>query len=714
MYKSKFILLVCLVIANSSLYAQDWGKITTYELDAENFMAERQFDKAAETFKKASKQVPENANFKYKIGFCYFNSDDKKNLSISYLEEAIKSASKDYNEQSVKETNTPLKSIYLLAQAYRINGQYNEAIETYNKYKEYLKPTDNLKALIDKDIANCSNAGNFIKDSISVKKTNMGNVINTEFPNINAAVSGDGNTIAYTSLTKAGNDIFVANKLNGVWSIPKKITNQLGNKYLQTCFLSFDGKDLYLSTDDPKNCDIFVTTIEKNKWISPLQFEKPINTKSNENHACLTKDGNTIYFTSDRKGSMGGYDIYKSVVNEKGVWGEPVNLGAEINTPFNEATPFLSADEKYLFFSSEGHEGLGGYDIFYVNLEGTPKVVNLGYPVNNGDNNLFYQPEKGLKSGFISFYDKNSVGRRDINHIDISRFTNLNGKILADDSNPFNIAIYDTENNDTITKLKLTSSKNFTYKIGTGSYKVIVENKKYRTFSGDMVIPDSYTSKDFSFEAKMELIPIEVPKLIAEVKKDTATIKQPKVIAIVEVPKTTIAPPIEIKKEVKPKIVPVIKIENTDNSNSSCKISMYAVQLMALKTDVGDTYFKNIENIEITQTSTGFYRYSVGSTESMEDAMVTLKRVKELGYEKAFVRIDRINAVYTIQLLAQKISVDLSTFKNVAGVNESKSADGYYRYSVGSFSSPDDAQTTLNTIIESGYKGSFIKKVAAK
>ena len=94
--------------------------------------------------------------------------------------------------------------------------------------------------------------------------------------------------------------------------------------------------------------------------------------------------------------------------------------------------------------------------------------------------------------------------------------------------------------------------------------------------------------------------------------------------------------------------------------------------------------------------------------------MATLKRVKELGYEKAFVRIDRIDAVYTIQLLAQKTPVDLSTFKDVEGVIESKSADGYYRYSVGSFSSPAEAKTALNALIESGYKGAFTKKVAEK
>jgi len=689
----------------------------TYQYDAENFMIDKQFEKAAETFKKASKQVPDNANFKYKIGYCYLNTDDKKSQAISFLEEATKSVSKDYNEQALKESNAPTKAYYLLAEAYRINLQYDKAIENYNTFKEYLKPNDKIRTLVDNDIASCTNANNIIKDSVSVKVTNLGKLINNDFPNINAVVSGNGKTLAYTNIAKTGNDVFVANKVNGDWAAPKKITTQLGNKYLLTSYLSYDGKDLYLTSDDPVNCDIYVSTIEKNKWVKVMKFEKPINTKSNETHVCLSTDGNTIYFTSDRKGSLGGFDIYKSVVNDKGVWGEPVNMGPEINTPFNEANPFLSPDEKYLFFSSEGHDGMGGFDIFYVNLDGTPNVVNLGYPVNNSDNNLFYFPENGLKSGFMSFYEKNvNFGKRDIYHLDISRYTNLNGKILADDTSPFRVSIFDNEKKDTIARLESNSSKTFTYKVGEGNYTVIVKNKKYLPFSNDIAIPEDYSRKDFSFEAKMLPIPVEVPKLVAEVKKDTATINQTRVIAIAEKPTTVKNPPKETKKteEVNKKIVPIIKSENSDYSSPTAKISIYAVQLMALRVDVGDTYFKDIENIEITQTATGFYRYSVGSTESMDEAMNTLRRVKELGYEKAFVRIDQISAVYTIQLLAQKTPIDIATFKNVESVNESKSADGYYRYSVGSFSSADEARSTLNSIIESGYRSAFIKKVAAK
>ena len=734
MNKFYFILFFCFILGNSSLYSQDWNKIYVYESDAEYLILDKQFDKAAETFKRAAKLVSENANFKFKIGYCYLNTDDKKKDAISYLEGAILKISDKYNPNSLKEMNAPTEALYLLAEAYRINLQYNEAIETYKKYKEYLKPGDNLIDLIDQNISSCTNASQFIKDSLSVKVTNLGKLINNDLPNTNAVISGDGNTLAYTTITSTGNDVFVANKVKGVWAAPKKITTQLGDKYLLTSFLSYDGKDLYLSSDDPQNCDLLVSTVGKNKWIKALKFKKPINTKYNETHVCLTKDGNTMYFTSDRKGGLGGFDIYKATVNTEGVWGEPVNLGPDINTKFNEATPFLSPDEKYLFFSSEGHEGMGGYDIFFVNLEGTPKVTNLGYPVNNSDNNLFYFPENGWKSGLISFYSKKGLGMRDINQLSISRYTNINGKILAENNGTgsFDVSIFDTEKNDTIAKLK--SSTDFSYKVASGSYQVFVKNGKYLPFSQNVSIPEDYINKDFSVEARMQ--PIPVPKLITLTVDTTSQIKTI-AVATTEVAKEK---PREIKKTeevkkskppvtksitkpvtkpitkpiTKPVIKPVIKIENSSNINSSVKLTTYAVQLMALREDIGASYFKNIDNIEITTSPDGFYRYSVGSTESMKEAMETLKRVKELGYTNAYVRIDRLAAVYTIQLMAQKNPVDLSTFQNIPGVNEQKGNDGLYRYQVGSFSSILDAKKTLTDIYEAGYKKAFIKKVGVK
>lgn len=728
MHRIRLVLFFIFLFLTASTYSQDWNRIFMYETDAENYMFDRQFDKAIETFKKAAKLLPDYASIKFKIGYCYLNTDDQKKEALSYLEEAAKDVNPKYDDRSLKESAAPVEALYLLGEAYRLNGQYQKAADAFKKYKGYLEPGDKLIELVDQNITSCLNVNSFIEDSISVKSTNLGKLINNDSPNINAVVSGDGNTLAFTTLTALGNEIFVSKKEKGVWAMPTKITNQLGDKYLLTCSLSFDGKDLYLSTDDPVNADILVTTFEKNKWIKPIKFKKPINTKSNETHVCVSKDGNTMYFTSDRKGGFGDLDIYKVTINEKGVWGDPVNLGPEINTPFNETTPFLSTDEKYLFFSSEGHNGMGGYDVFYVNLEGSPTVVNIGYPVNNSDDNLFYVPENSWKSGYISFYNKkNNFGKRDIYHIDISRYTNINGKILADAndvSSEFKVNIYDPNKNDTIARFNSTLASGFNYRLGSGNYQVFVNNNKYLPFSKELSITGD--NKVETFEALMSPIPVEQPKLVVEtpkveVKKDTTTVKE-KPIVVAEVKKIEKPkeqpkekkkePPKEIKKEVK--VVPVIKIESSSNTSSTVQITTYAVQLMALKTDVGVDYFKNIDNIEVTTTPDGYFRYSVGSTESLDEAMATLKQVKDLGYAKAFVRIDRKEAFYTIQLMALHKPADISTFASISGVNENKGDDGIYRYQVGTFSSILDAKKSLVSIYEAGYKNAFIKKIPVK
>ncbi len=701
-------------------------------MDAENLMFEKQFEKAADVFKKVLKDLPDNANIKFRIGYCYLNTDDKKNEALSYLVDASENVSTDYDETSLKETKAPILSIYLLAELYRINQQYDKAIETFQKYKELIDSKDELYGLVDINIANCRNANTYINDSVNVNRVNLGNIINNDLPNVNAVISGNGKTLAFTTLGKLNNDIFISNKVNESWTAPIKITNQLGNKYLLTSFLSDDGKLLYVTSDDPENCDIFVSAFEKNKWSKILKFQKPINTKSNETHVCLSKDGNTMYFTSDRKSSLGGFDIYKSSVNEKGVWDDPINLGPLINTPYNESTPFLSPDEKYLFFSSEGREGLGGFDIYYVNLEGSQKVVNLGYPANTPDNNEFYFPLNGWKSGLISYYDKKGLGKIDIGQISINRYTNINGKITsqaAPSDKAFKVSIFDKDKNDTITKFESPSSKNFLQKVRQGNYVVYVKSSKYIPFSKEITISEDNYIKDYDFEALMQPIPvpIEQPKLIAEtlpVKKDTVKVKKPEPIIVAEIPKKkevieTPKPkekPKEIKKpeEIKKKVLPVIKIESTSNSTSEVKISVYAVQLMALKTPVDENYFKGIDKIEITQSPDGFYRYSVGSTESMNEAITTLSKVKALGYSNAYIRIDNFDANYTIQLLATRKPADMAKFSNIENVKESKGDDGFYRYTVGSFANHNDAKNTLASIKESGYNTAFIKKIRIK
>ena len=215
---------------------------------------------------------------------------------------------------------------------------------------------------------------------------------------------------------RQGYDIFLSTMTDNVWSAPRNMTTVLGTgKYMKTCDLSYDGLTLLLTLDDFMNADIYMSRFNKGKWSKVEPLGKEINTKGNETHASLSADGKVLYFTSNRKGGEGDMDIYKSEQDEKGGWGKAVNLGPAVNTPYNEETPFVTDDGKKLFFSSEGHDGMGGYDIFSYDLSNPGAgAINAGYPLNTTDNDLFFVPWGDGTTGYYSFRGNDSYGGRDI------------------------------------------------------------------------------------------------------------------------------------------------------------------------------------------------------------------------------------------------------------------------------------------------------------
>jgi len=165
--------------------------------------------------------------------------------------------------------------------------------------------------------------------------------------------------------------------------------------------------------------NIYISHYSDGIWSPVEKLNENINDKYWESHACVTKDENTLYFTSNRKG---GYeelnlDIYRSVKDSLGEWGPAVNLGPNINTEYNEETPFITEDGKTLFFSSYGHFNTGGYDILYSTLLDSgewSKPLNMGYPINTPDDDLFYAPVGNGNFAYYSQYTNKGMGERDI------------------------------------------------------------------------------------------------------------------------------------------------------------------------------------------------------------------------------------------------------------------------------------------------------------
>lgn len=743
----RYLLVISIILlVTNSLFSQNWNDIFYMETDADYALEEKNYEKALDIYQRILKKVPESALIKFKIGLTYLKTDDQQQMAISYLEQAAKDVAKDFDSKSISETRAPIEAHLYLGFAYQIAGKLPEALISYNNFKDLVDSSSPFYSLVNQYIESCSNAETQLKSPRNIKTANLGELINNKFSNFNAVISGDGNTLAYTSYTANYIDLFVAKKSGDAWGKPQNVTDQVSKKYyLKTCGISYDGTVLYLATDDPINNDLFESTYNGSAWANAKKMDKIFNTKSNETHASASKDGNTIYFTSDRPGGLGGLDIYKSTKDEKGKWGPAINLGSKINTSLNEETPFVTSDGNYLFFSSQGHNSMGGYDVFYTDLSGDQEITNIGYPLNTTANDLFYVPGDNLQKGYMARFETSSLGKKDIYQVDISREIILKGKIigpeeLAQTETQYSIVLINKETNETVNTI-ISSEPEFSYNISPGNYAVTILNDKCSPYSQDVLITQDYSKSEFPVEAILTLIPepepqvaevIEVAEIIPEIIPEAAPVIQEEIVMVapvveppvvqeqkIEEPKEqiieeqiSIIPKSEPEPEIieKPveisKLKPVITFDNIDDSKKS-----YSVQLMALKKPVDTDYFTGIENVVVTLGEDGFYRYTVGNTVSYAEACRLKEKINQAGYPSAFIKANSFVLNYTIQLMALKAPVDLSYFKNLPTVSVTKGTDEFYRYTFGTFDNINAAKEALQKLRDLGYDKVFIRKI---
>ena len=351
-------------------YAQENKELQESFLEAEYFLMNEDYSDALTYYLQLYEKLPDNANLAYCIGVCYLNIPTKKNLSVEYLETASKNMSAKHKEGSINQTAAPYDALFELGKAYRINFRFDKAKETFAKYLETLLPDDRVNIdFIKHEIEVCDMAKDLISKPVAYTEENVGELFNDEKDNFNPLISADGKSFAYMVSLKFYDAVMFSRLVNGKWTAPLNITPELqsdGDFYI-SC-LSADGKLLFLSKDDNENSDIYVSSFDGNHWSKTVKLNKNINTKYWESHGFISEDGNQLVFASDRPGGFGGLDLYISrKIN--GDWGPAVNLGPEINTQFNEDRPFLINNGKTLFFSSQGHENIGGYDLFRSDLQ---------------------------------------------------------------------------------------------------------------------------------------------------------------------------------------------------------------------------------------------------------------------------------------------------------------------------------------------------------
>ncbi len=381
--------------------------------DGEFFLAEEDYEEALYTFTKVfNNGYQDNANINYRIGICLLQIPGRKLESIPYLEKAVGSVSEKYIEGSLKEVNAPPDVHLYLGNAYRINLEFEKACEQYRLFEEYVGTKGDIQSIYaDQQIISCSNAVVAMNEPVETSIGNLGQINQTHTETYNWVISGDMQTLAYMGQNPFYKGIYISVKKDGLWTPPQGINASIvseGN--MEVVGLSADGKTMLLAVSDAFSSNLYKSVYENNRWNPAVSLGKPINSRYYESHACFSADSRSIYFTSNRNESIGGMDIFRSDQREDGTWGSPVNLGETVNTPLNEDEPMISPDGKIIYFSSQGHNSIGGFDVFYAELQddGTwGEAVNMGYPLNTTDDDFTMSPT-GFQDEGISYLFANA------------------------------------------------------------------------------------------------------------------------------------------------------------------------------------------------------------------------------------------------------------------------------------------------------------------
>ena len=263
-----------------------------------------------------------------------------------------------------------------------------------------------------------------VNHPVSFEPTNLGTTINTKDDEYVNMLSFEGSQLLFTRKMPVGNgyqkeSLFASQWDGEKWLEPQQLAFAGFPEDVDpgAAFISADGKKLYLTGcgwQRDSSCDLYVAEWAGGRWSMPRRLSESINTRSWESQPCVSSDGRELYFVSRRNGNA---DIYCSLRNAGGSWGEPKNLGAPINTRGTEMAPFLHPDGHTLYFSSDNHLGMGGFDLFMSRRDEEGRwqaPVNLGFPINTqGDEINFFVAADG-KTAFISSQRESGQGGYDI------------------------------------------------------------------------------------------------------------------------------------------------------------------------------------------------------------------------------------------------------------------------------------------------------------
>jgi len=436
-------LLLLIILFQSFSYAQKFVKVkkSEYKIEDEGFKEAWKHVKKGSHFFKMNKKGAfsealndyltalnyneDNAALNYLTGICYLKTAEPRK-ALKYLDNAY------FNYAGVSEDIQ-----YWLGMAYQYNYQFEDAVENYEEYRESLtaKQYKKLQYKINKRIEECESGQKLMNDSVRCFVDNLGDGINTKAPEYSPVFFFRDSILYFTSRrenTTGGKknpynkmyyeDVYISKYENGKWGDAQQMDYPVNTKHNDAVTdISPEGRELCIYRGYKGGGDLYNSQYKGDYWKKPGKMNRINKGNFRESSVSVSRDSMVLYFISNRKGGQGRQDIWVSYKTQDGKkWQSPENLGPVVNTKYNEETVEISSDGRDLYFSSKGHNSMGGYDVFKTHREddGTwTEPENIGYPINTPGDDVFFMLSPNEKFGYYASDRKGGYGDKDIYEI---------------------------------------------------------------------------------------------------------------------------------------------------------------------------------------------------------------------------------------------------------------------------------------------------------
>ena len=420
---------VLVLFLHLTTFAQDNQEIANQLIQvADEIYANTQaYNQARDAYVQVLDFDPDNLKANYMAGYLFLQTIQKERATPYLLK--VYSIDPEFT----------FDLMYLIGRGFQFGLDFDNAIDFYNRYIVLFNSEPGYNGadkipleLVKQRIEECDRGKKMVNSPLNYNITNVGPMINSEWPDYGPSVNRDESIMVFTSRRQEGNinenvfednfpfeDIFISYKQENQWTRAENISPRINTLYFESNLaISDNGRELYIYVDE-NGGDVYISNKQNSGvWTRPEPIGGSINTANKETSVSLSPDGKVIFFASDRTGTMGGLDIYYSIKDRRGDWTEIRNIGPPINTTSNDDFPFMDYDGKTLYFSSEGHEGMGGYDIYKTVYDSAEKKwinpVNIGYPINTPDNDISFITTLDGKKGYFSSVKEDGFGYQDI------------------------------------------------------------------------------------------------------------------------------------------------------------------------------------------------------------------------------------------------------------------------------------------------------------